>query len=95
VRHKKNNPLLQLADITAHLHALDKRAVKAGTAPEFSTREVEGPVVGGPGWTVFEVAPAYISSIIDEYDRDRVAKAEAYSRRRAAWLASKSAGDPV
>jgi hypothetical protein len=90
---KEDNPLLQLADITAHAHTHDKRAIKAGTAPEFSTRKVEGPVMGEPGWTVFEVAPKYISSIIDEYNNDRAAKSEDYLKRRAAWLASRSAGD--
>lgn len=89
---KEDDPLLQLADITAYLHALDQRAVKAGTAPEFSTRKVEGPVMAEPGWTVFEVAPNYISSIIDEYNKDRAAKNEAYLKRRVAWLANKSAG---
>jgi hypothetical protein len=92
---KKESPLLQFADITAHDHAQDKRAIKSGTAQDFSARAEQGPAPGQPGWTVYEVTPDYIAGIIDEYASDRVAKQEDYLKRRKAWLDGKAAsGEP-
>ena len=76
LKEKDCSPLLQLADITAHAHTHDKRAIKSGKVPDFSERSEEGPVEGQPGWTVYEVTPDYIAGIIDEYNNDRVAKHE-------------------
>jgi hypothetical protein len=87
------SPLLQLADITAHAHTHDKRAIKSGAVPDFSARREQGPIEGEPGWTVYELTPDYIAGIIDEYNKDRLAKHEAYLRRRAAWSDDKRAGD--
>jgi hypothetical protein len=90
---KECSPPLQLADITAHAHTHDKRAIKSGTVPDFSARTEQGPAQGQPGWTVYEVTPDYIAAIIDEYNKDRVAKHEHYLKRRAAWLDGKAAAD--
>jgi Protein of unknown function (DUF3800) len=88
---KERSPLLQFADITAHAHTQDKRAIKSGTAPDFSTRNERGPAPGQPGWSVYEVTPDYIARIIDEYNSDRVAKREYYLKRRGTWLDGKAA----
>jgi uncharacterized protein DUF3800 len=85
LEEKDRSPLLQLADITAHAHTHDKRAIKSGAVPDFSARSEQGPAEGEPGWTVYEVTPEYIAGIIDEYNNDRLAKQEDYLRRRAAW----------
>jgi hypothetical protein len=93
LEEKDCSPLLQLADITAHAHAHDKRAIKSGAVSDFSARNEQGPVEGQPGWTVYEVTPDYIAGVIDEYNIDRVAKHEDFLRRRAAWSAGKAVGD--
>jgi hypothetical protein len=90
---KECSPLLQLADITAHAHTHDKRAIKSGAVHDFSARNEQGPAQEQPGWTVYEVTPDYITGIIDEYNNDRLAKREEYLKRRAAWLEGKSATD--
>lgn len=87
---KTCSPLLQLADISAHAHTHDKRAVKSGTAPDFSARSEQAPPPGQPGWTVSEITPEYLARIIDEYNSDRVAKRDAYLARRQAWLDGKT-----
>jgi hypothetical protein len=40
---KECSPLLQFADITAHAHTQDKRAIRSGTTPDFSARNEQGP----------------------------------------------------
>ena len=82
LRKKEDCQLLQLADITAHAHTHDKRAIKSGAAPDFSERNERGPAPGEPGWSVYEVTPDYIARIIDEYNADRAAKHEDYLIRR-------------
>ena len=88
---KEHSPQLQFADITAHAHTQDKRAIKSGAAPDFSVRNEQEPAPGQPGWTVYEVTPDYIARIIDEYDSDRVGKQEDYLKRRRAWLGGRIA----
>jgi hypothetical protein len=83
---KRDSPLLQLADITAHGHTQEKRAIKSGVALDFLERNEQEPVPGQPGWTVYEVTPDYIARIIDEYNSDRVARREDYLKRRRASL---------
>ena len=90
LEQKDSSPLLQFADVTAHAHTHDKRAVKAGKVPDFSERHERGPTQGEPGWTVSEVTADYIAGIIDEYNNDRLAKQEEYLKRRAAWSDVKS-----
>ncbi|MBG0812310.1 DUF3800 domain-containing protein [Methylosinus sp. H3A] len=92
---KECSPLLQLADITAHAHTKDKRAIKLGAAPGFSERNEEEPVPGQPGWSVYEVTPDYIARIIDEYESDRAAKHEDYLKRRRAWSKGRVASGAV
>ena len=82
LRKKEDCPQLQLADITAHAHANDKRAIKSGAAPDFSDRNEQRPVPGEPGWSVYEVTPDYIARIIDEFNTDRAARYEDYLKRR-------------
>jgi hypothetical protein len=90
LEQKDSNPLLQLADVTAHAHTHDRRAVKSGAALDFSERNEVPPADGRPGWTVAEVTPEYIAGIIDEYNSDRVAKHAEFLKRRAAWLDGKT-----
>ena len=40
---KKDSPLLQLADITAHGHTLERRAIKRGDAAQYSERNEREP----------------------------------------------------
>jgi len=87
---KDANPLLQMADVTAHAHTLDKRAVGSGTAVDFSKRNEEPPTDGTPGWTVAEITPDYIAGIIDEYNNGRIAKHEEFLKRRAEWAGGKA-----
>jgi hypothetical protein len=89
---KACSPLLQFADLSAHAHTHDKRAIKSGTAPDFSARPGQVPPPGQPGWTVSELTPEYLARIIDEYNSDRVAKCEAYLARRQAWLGKDALG---
>ena len=83
---KENCRPLQLADITAHAHTQDKRAIKSGTAPDFLKRNEQGPVSGQPGWSIYEITPDYVARLIYEHNSDRVSKHEDYLRRRQAWL---------
>ena len=87
---KDDTPLLQLADITAHGHMLEKRAIRKGETLHFSERNERAPADREPGWTIFEVTPDYIDRIIDEYNRDRAAAHERYLKRKQAWLERKS-----
>ena len=85
---KANCPPLQLADASAYGHAQDRRAVKAGTVPNFPERHEQAPVEGQPGWTVYEVTPEYLGRVIDEYNCERLARHEDYLRRKAEASAS-------
>ena len=88
LEQKDLSPLLQLADVTAHAHTHDKRAVKSGAAPDFSERNENPPAAGHPGWTVAEITAEYIAGIIDEYNSDRIAKHGEFLKRRAhGWTA--------
>jgi hypothetical protein len=87
---KKDSPLLQLADITAHGHTLDQRAIKRGDAPHFSERNEREPVDLEPGWTISEVTPEYIEGVIEEHISGRVAAHQEYLRRKQAWLDAKA-----
>ncbi len=95
---KKDAPLLQLADATAHGHALEQRAIKRGDEPHFSERHDE-PLTDtlAVGWTISEVTPLYLEQVIEEFNSDRAAAEEDYLKRKQAWLDAKAAssGQPV
>jgi hypothetical protein len=88
---KKQCPLLMLADITSHGHALEQRAVRSGGAPHFSERDEREPSRGETGWTIYEVTPAYLTALIGEFNSGRVAAREDYLRRKQASLDAKQA----
>jgi hypothetical protein len=87
---KKDGPLQQLVDITAHGHTLERRAIKSGDMPHFSERNERDPTHLEPGWTIAEVTPEYIESVIEEYNSGRVAANEEFLRRKQAWLDAKT-----
>ena len=82
---KKTSPLLQLADVTAHGHTLERRVVERGDAPAFSERSPEILEDNQPGWTIAEVSPEYLALIISDYQSGRAVAAEEYLRRKQAW----------
>jgi hypothetical protein len=88
---KSDVPLLQLADVTAHGHTLERRVVERGDAPAFFERPIEVVEDNRPGWTVAEVTPEYLAALIEEYQRGRTAAAEEYVRRKQAWLDTRAA----
>jgi hypothetical protein len=88
---KKQCPLLMLADITSHGHALEQRAVRSGDAPNFAERNEREPRRGETGWTIYEVTPGYLAALIEEFNSGRVAVHQDYLRRKQAWLNAKQA----
>jgi hypothetical protein len=89
---KKEIPVLGLADITAHGHTLERRAVDRGQIPPFAEQGVIAADDPQLGWNILEVTPEYLAMVIDEYNQARAAAAEDYLRRKQAWQAAK-AGD--
>ena len=83
---KEQCPLLMLADITSHGHALERKAVRSGRAAQFSDRGSPEPRRGETGWTIYDVTPEYLTSLINEFASGRAAAHEAYMQRKLAWL---------
>ena len=79
---KEQCPLLMLADITSHAHALEQRAVRSGGVPHFSKRNEPAPSRGETGWTIYEVTPEYLTALIEGFNSGRVAAHERYLRRK-------------
>jgi hypothetical protein len=90
---KKDVPMLQLADVTAHGHTLERRPIDSGHAAPFSERPIEEVQNHQPGWTIVEITPEYVAALIEEYNTDRVAAQEEYLKRKRAWLDAKTRGD--
>ena len=86
-------PLLQLADVTAHGHTVERRLVNSGTSPPFEDRPTEEVAEHAPGWTIVEITAGYFDLMIDQYNAGRAAAHEEYLKRRQAWLDAKAASD--
>lgn len=94
---KADEPLLQLADMTATGHTLEQREIRKGTVLPFGERDI-APFEGlETGWSVFEVSPDYLGLLISQFEENQAAKQEEWLRRRQAWLAEHVAqnGQPV
>jgi hypothetical protein len=79
---KKDAPLLQLADVTAHGHTIERRQVNSGATPPFEDRPTEEVANHSPGWTIVEITAGYFDEMIEQYNAGRAAAHEEYLKRR-------------
>jgi hypothetical protein len=91
---KKESPLLMVSDICAYGIAMEWRAIKSSKKTSFAERKPNEPAAGETGWTVSEVSSEYLASLIDQFNQGKVAKHEAYLRRRAAFHSSRGEEQP-
>lgn len=87
---KSEDELLMLADATAYGEARQQRAIKKGDARPHADRPTEVVPRNSVGWTVVEVTPDYLDSVINQFHQDRAAKARDYQERKLAWAAKKA-----
>ena len=88
---KKDVPLLQLADVTAHGHTIERRLVNRGDTAPFEDRPTEEVAEHSPGWTIVEITAGYFDLMIEQYNAGRAEAHEEYLKRRQAWLDAKAA----